>query len=134
MASTQPKTCPKCSRPWTDHTRAYAGQEPPLCCREARFDNIELTVRNDPKTTFAEIDICYPRSGPLVGIELGIQCVRAADTIRITYDFDRDGYSILQASNWDNADEDKDWQEVAFVQAWARERTPPEEEGEAVTP
>ena len=45
----------------------------------------------------------------------------------IKYDFDRDGWQILQASkfSWDGDDEecDPDWQEVAFVKAWAREDT-----------
>jgi hypothetical protein len=126
MAKKADEKCPKCGRPWSDHSRAYPEQEPPWCCREVEVDNLRLTVRNDPKETFAEIDIKYPRIGPLVGLEIGIECVRAADTIRVTYDFERDGYSILQASNWDNAEEDKDWQEVAFVQAWAREREPKE--------
>ncbi len=48
-------------------------------------------------------------------IEIGLEHVRAADSIRVRYDFDRDGYVILQSS----ADPD-DWQEVAFVQAWGR--------------
>jgi hypothetical protein len=51
--------------------------------------------------------------------------VRAADDILIEYDFERDGYVIKQASKfvWDADDPvcDQDWQEVAFVQAWARE-------------
>jgi hypothetical protein len=52
--------------------------------------------------------------------------VRAADDIRIHYDFERDGYVIEQASTftWSIDDEecDPDWQEVAFIQAWAREK------------
>ncbi len=58
-------------------------------------------------------------------VQVGLLHVRAADDIRIVYDFDRDGWSILQASRFMWAADDKecnaDWQEVAFIQAWARE-------------
>lgn len=51
---------------------------------------------------------------------------RAADDIRIKYDSDRDGWVIEQASvfEWEAGDKscDQDWKEVAFVQAWAREK------------
>ncbi len=52
-------------------------------------------------------------------IEVGLEHVRAADNIRISYDFARDGYKIEQ-SRWteDDASGD-DWQEVAFIQAWS---------------
>lgn len=51
--------------------------------------------------------------------------VRAADNIRIHYDFNRDGYVIEQSSvfQWDLDDDirDPDWQEVSFIQSWGRE-------------
>jgi hypothetical protein len=60
---------------------------------------------------------------------LGLCDVRAADSIRLSYDFDRDGWKIEQASTftWTDADTemDPDWQEVAFVKAWAREKETP---------
>lgn len=52
--------------------------------------------------------------------------VRAADGIRLSYDFDRDGWRVEQASTFSwpaGVVPDPDWQEVAFVQAWAREKT-----------
>lgn len=69
----------------------------------------------------------YPRVDESVNeIEVGISDVRAADSILVRYDFDRDGYSILQASvfEWASDDDvcDPDWKEVAFVPAWGRER------------
>jgi len=71
-------------------------------------------------------DIEYPRSGAIQTVEIGLMDVRAADAIRITYDFERDGWSILQASRfeWSATDPvmDSDWQEVAFIKAWAREQ------------
>lgn len=94
---------------------------------------------NEGKTEFADgswivrrgdtvsVDLWYPGvPGNAAHIEVGLVDVRAADSIRIHYDFDRDGYVIEQASRfeWDESDEqcDPGWQEVAFVQAWARRK------------
>ena len=58
-------------------------------------------------------------------VEIKLVHVRAADSIRVSYDFERDGYRIEQASrsefDADGNEQDPDWQEVAFVQAWGRE-------------
>lgn len=74
------------------------------------------------------IDIEYPRNeGNIQSLEIGLSDVRAADSIRVSYDFDRDGWKIEQASkfSWDNPEApdfgDADWKEVAFIKAWARE-------------
>lgn len=73
------------------------------------------------------IDLWYPRNEDesIKRFVIGLVDVRAADGIRVSYDFDRDGWKIEQAStfSWDAEDSvcDPDWQEVAFVQAWARE-------------
>lgn len=88
-----------------------------------REENVELQIDGDT----ARIDLWYPRNKPDVcKVQLGLVDVRAADDILIEYDFERDGWSIKQASTfeWDGSDEvmDMDWQEVAFIQAWARER------------
>ena len=77
-----------------------------------------------------DVEIMYPNCGPederVDTVEVGLSDVRAADSIRVTYDYDRDGWSIKQASifEWeaDDTEADADWQEVAFVRAWARER------------
>ena len=74
------------------------------------------------------LDIYYPLSDNAIKyFVIGLMDVRAADTIRISYDFDRDGYKIEQAStfSWDDHSDtvmDSDWQEVAFIKAWAREK------------
>jgi hypothetical protein len=73
------------------------------------------------------VQLWYPRlEGHAKEIEIELSDVRAADSIRVRYDFERDGWAILQAStfSWDGDDEvcDPDWQEVAFIQAWAREK------------
>jgi hypothetical protein len=85
--------------------------------------------RANDREMVASIELWYPRvAGNVTTIEVGLMDVRAADSIRISYDFDRDGYVIKQASrfSWtseqvDAGDLDDDWQEVAFIRAWARE-------------
>ena len=74
------------------------------------------------------VNLWYPRSdngNEVQEVEIELMDVRAADSIRVSYDFKRDGYVIKQASifEWDADDEEceSDWQEVAFVKAWARE-------------
>lgn len=80
------------------------------------------------------IDLCYPRSEddrPNT-IEVDLMDVRAADSIRISYDFDRDGWAIQQASrfSWEPGEEsDPGWAEVAFVKAWARAIPGPGDDG-----
>lgn len=73
------------------------------------------------------VQLWYPRlPGMAKHIEIELSDVRAADSIRVSYDFGRDGWKIEQAStfSWDGDDDvcDPDWQEVAFIQAWAREK------------
>ena len=76
--------------------------------------------------------IWYPRSKTEPGesekpraVLVGLCDVRAADDIRVSYDFERDGWKIEQAQRfcWETDDEECDpcWVEVSFVQAWAKE-------------
>lgn len=85
-----------------------------------RVDNVEVCRRGDTVTITLE----YPRvAGNASRIEVDLSDVRAADGLLIEYDFERDGWSIKQASRfaWASDEEpDPDWQEVAFVQAWAQ--------------
>lgn len=73
-------------------------------------------------------DLWYPDApdSDVHKISIGLMDVRAADDIRISYDKDRDGWKIEQASifEWDADDKicDPDWQEVAFVKAWGRKK------------
>ena len=73
------------------------------------------------------VDLEYPRlEGNPEEIEVGLTDVRAADSIRILYDFERDGWVIKQGSKFTfkvGEDIDEDWQEVAFIGAWAREQS-----------
>lgn len=72
------------------------------------------------------VDMEYPRNNPINTVEIHMQCVRAADGVRVSYDFERDGWKIEQAStfSWAAGDTvcDSDWREVAFIQAWGREK------------
>ena len=70
------------------------------------------------------VDLWYPGHSSIKAIHVGLMHVRAADDIRIEYDFQRDGWVIKQASRfmWMAESEcDPGWKEVAFVQAWARD-------------
>lgn len=90
-------------------------------------DNV--TIRGD----VLDVELFYPRNenAKVRRVEVGLSDVRAADSIRIEYDYERDGWIIKQASTfeWEATDDtmDADWQEVAFVQAWAREKPGPRE-------
>lgn len=74
------------------------------------------------------VDLYYPDlpDTKVRKIVIGLMDVRAADDIMVSYDKGRDGWKIEQASTfeWDEDDEvcDPDWQEVAFIQAWGREK------------
>ena len=74
------------------------------------------------------VDLWYPKRDAdhisTTAIEVGLACVRAADSLKLRYDFERDGWVVYQASKFRWGVEEKtdpDWQEVAFIQAWARE-------------
>ncbi len=72
-----------------------------------------------------DLPLWYPRNSEIKKIEISLMDVRAADSILVEYDFKRDGWSIKQASTFEWEDDDTcdpDWQEVAFVQAWARKK------------
>ena len=73
------------------------------------------------------IDLFYPRlDGHTKAVQVGLTDVRAADDIRIEYDYERDGWVIKQAQvfEWEADDDvmDPQWKEVAFIEAWASER------------
>lgn len=81
-----------------------------------------IAFRDDTAT----IDIWYPTQNDIKFIEVGLMDARAADNIRCSYDFNRDGWKIEQASKFEweenEDDSDSDWQEVAFIKAWGRDR------------
>lgn len=76
------------------------------------------------------VELFYPRNDmPRTGdqpqaVLIDLIDVRAANRIRVTYDFGRDGYVVAMptvaafAAAVGDA-EDEQWQEVAFIGAWA---------------
>ena len=97
-----------------------------------RGDGYEIHERGD----VVAVELWYPRvnTARAQRVEVGLVDVRAADNIRVSYDFYRDGWKIEQASvfEWEADDGvfDEGWAEVAFVQAWGSQRVPPKESGE----
>ncbi len=62
------------------------------------------------------VGLWYPRlDGSAKEIEIELHDVRAADSIRVSYDFNRDGWVIKQS----NCDDPEVWTEVSFIKAWA---------------
>jgi hypothetical protein len=89
------------------------------------IENIEIDEMEEEKVVHAEIN--YPRNNKIDTIEIGLCDVRAVDNIRIKYDFERDGWVILQSRSYHpQIDENsygyvEEWIESAFCPAWKYE-------------
>jgi hypothetical protein len=90
-----------------------------------KIENIEVEKINDEKVVYVEIH--YPRNNKIDTVEIGLCDVRANDGIRIKYDFERDGWVILQPRIYHpKIDEntygyEEEWIESAFCPAWKYE-------------
>ena len=62
-----------------------------------------------------EVDLFYPTIDIIQAIEIDLIDVRAADPIRIEYDFDRNGWVIKQTIGQENGQDV--WEKVAFITA-----------------
>lgn len=84
-------------------------------------NNAEYALRNARilHGNTIDIELAWPSKEEPQYIEVGLNHVRAADTVRISYDLDRDGYVIEQNTRPGIAGHPECWKEVAFVQAWA---------------
>lgn len=109
----------------------------PQRTRKSIYDASDLDIFQDGET----VNVClsYPPyentpnpEGRCRYVEVELCAVRAADNVRISYDFGRNGWSIQQAAvfEWSGDDPvcDPEWAEVAFVPAWQRQRVPPRPE------
>lgn len=68
------------------------------------------------------VDLEYPRSpGRAPAVEVNLVDTRAADGLRIAYDFDRDGWVVQQPVTRfvDVGEDTTEWREVGFFKAWA---------------
>lgn len=84
-------------------------------------------MSEDPKEI--SVDLYYPRAQVRdrtdqqpQQVNIGLLCVRAANSITVDYDFDRDGYRVRMPSKfrWNCGEEQDDQlKEVAFIPAWA---------------
>lgn len=81
---------------------------------------------NEYQEDTIDVELAYQRNKKIKYLTFGICDVRASDGIRISYDFDRDGYVIEQPTKlqWQLNDPnsgDMKWKETAFIQSWALE-------------
>lgn len=72
-----------------------------------------------------QVELEHPRSEDRPeGVRIDLSDVRASDGIRVSYDFERDGWSIQQPKTthpWINGNTyglHEEWIETAFVQSW----------------
>jgi hypothetical protein len=90
------------------------------------LDSPDQVVRRGDTITVA---LWYPGcEGHARHVEVELVCVRAADSIRIHYDYDRDGYVVEQPKRTevfvksdgkiDTYEEREEWIEMAFLKAW----------------
>ena len=63
------------------------------------------------------LDVClmYPTQNEINMIELDVCAVRVTNPVRITYDFERNGWSILQQTSFDEDIGESQWSEKAFL-------------------
>jgi hypothetical protein len=80
---------------------------------------------------FRRVELWYPGvPGNPLGIEVDLVHVRAARSIRVCYDFRRDGFTITAQADTGDAEFDAEtegntpWLEVAFVPAWHDDEAP----------
>lgn len=83
------------------------------------FDDIKDDVRHAGDAV--SVEIFYPRQRSIKAVQVGLCDVRAADDVRIEYDFERDGWKVSQR-HYAQADGymtcDGAWHEMAFLPAW----------------
>lgn len=70
------------------------------------------------------VELTYPETNKdgVAYIEVDQESVRASDSVRLHYDYDRDGWVVEKPTKlcWNSSDKECDmgWREVAFIQSW----------------
>jgi hypothetical protein len=104
------------------------------------YDETNFDCQGSRLSGVLNVELAYPRRdiGPrkFDTVEVGLNDTRAADGLRIKFDFDRNGWAIEQQLWWkmpdrQMCDEVDHWYEVAFVPAWGQQRTMTQEQMEA---
>lgn len=71
----------------------------------------------------ASFEFVYPRQNPMQRLAVGLEDVRAANSIEIHYDFERDGWVIESPTKfmWRDGEDTSDHrlEEVAFIPAYS---------------
>lgn len=94
--------------------------------KDHRIDATLWGVDKD-KSRSIDVNFWYPRIDNNINeINIGLYDVRASDGIRVTYDYERDGYSIqqpfiIEVDKGSFIDCEEHWEETAFLQSWALE-------------
>ena len=87
--------------------------------KKALLENVNMILEDAMlRGDEMHIGLFYPRTEHAVqSFVISLTDVRAADDIRVSYDFERNGWKIEQAWNIDDpeCDPDENWQEVAFL-------------------
>jgi hypothetical protein len=96
--------------------------------------NVEVTA-NIPKGR-VHLELFYPPRDAVTEatrnkihtIEVGLCDVRATDSIRIRFDFERSGWAIYQQVFWEDpeggsVDDVDHWHEVSFIANWQQQHT-----------
>lgn len=85
------------------------------------------TIRVNLNRIIKTIELEYPRSeGNVNAIEIELMSVRAANSILVEFDFDRNGWKVSMATknSWTEEEAaggcDPGYEEVAFINAWEK--------------
>jgi len=70
--------------------------------KRARLENVDAAVYGDE----CRVELHYPEISVVKKLVIGLSDVRAADDVRVSYDYERDGWKIEQASvfSWKGED------------------------------
>jgi hypothetical protein len=88
------------------------------------YKNVDLRIEEDKNVLQTELK--YPYNKEIDTIQIGISDIRAADDVRVRYDFERDGWVMEQPRQYYIPEEGfyelgVEWIESAFCPSWQYE-------------